>query len=510
MNNFFRETSSTVSLTGQGDRGYFDMRLFAFQGLANSDFQPQMATVAPIIDYNKRIALDPAKSWGIGGEIQIDANFTNSSAALASYQATNAVTLDREYGLYSVCRNAAGQPTYTQANCLLRGIGGDYASGTLQLSWQRKYIDPLGEVWTPFAFVRGNVNYLDYNNSGSASFNTATTTDVISNANQSTFLSNNNQVGGYVTPGIGMEWRYPLLSKTPIGDLVFEPIGQIIARPNGQNTNAMVNLDAQSLVFDDSNLFEWNKYSGYDRFETGVRANYGAQFTLDMKDKGSLNAMFGQSAQIAGINGYATPDAANIGIASGLDKPLSDYVSRVSYSPSSTYTFVAKARFDNETWSVRRLDATATAHFGALSGSIQYANYQSQPAIGYLERREGLQVSTRYDMTKNYFTSAFINFDLGRHYYNTSGVLAVPAPVYAIAGWGVGGGYHDDCTTFTMTYKDVISDDYGTPAVYTRNKTLLLSLELRTLGEVKSSVALSPSAVQDGIRDTSMFSSLQP
>ena len=102
--NFFRETSSTVYLTGQGDRGYFDLRGFAFQGMANSDLQPQLANVAPILDYNKTIDLSPDKTLGIGGQIEIDANFTSSSAALASYQATNAISLDRAYGLYPVCQ----------------------------------------------------------------------------------------------------------------------------------------------------------------------------------------------------------------------------------------------------------------------------------------------------------------------------------------------------------------------------------------------------------------------
>ena len=35
--NVFSETASTVYLNGQGDRGYFDLRGFSFQGLANFD-----------------------------------------------------------------------------------------------------------------------------------------------------------------------------------------------------------------------------------------------------------------------------------------------------------------------------------------------------------------------------------------------------------------------------------------------------------------------------------------
>ena len=34
-------------------------------------------------------------------------------------------------------------------------------------------------------------------------------------------------------------------------------------------------MDARSLVFDDTNLFELDKHSGWDRIETDTRANVG-------------------------------------------------------------------------------------------------------------------------------------------------------------------------------------------------------------------------------------------
>ncbi len=169
--NFFRENSSTAYITGQGDRGYFDLRGYSFQGLANTDLQPQLAAVWPILDYNKMISLDPANTWGIGGEIEIDVNFTRSSAGLASYQQIGSYQFDVQYGMYAVCRNPSTMTAlYTKQNCLLRGIGGEYDSGTLQVSWKRKYIDPLGEVWTPFTFARANLNYLNANVNGAAVF----------------------------------------------------------------------------------------------------------------------------------------------------------------------------------------------------------------------------------------------------------------------------------------------------------------------------------------------------
>ena len=417
--NFFRETASTVFLTGQGDRGYFDLRGVAFQGLANSDLQPQMTNVAPLLDYNKTIDLAPDKTFGIGGQLEIDANFTGSSATLASYQQVGAISLDNVYGLYPVCQTKAGKPDYNPTDCLLRGIGGQYDTATLQVSWQRKVIDPIGEVWTPFAFVRANGNYLSYNTSYSDTFASNGVSDTISNAYQSNFLQNNNQANGFVTPGVGMEWRYPLLSKTPIGNLVIEPIAQVIARPNGQNPNTLVNLDSQSLVFDDSNLFEWNKYSGYDRFETGVRANYGAQFTLDMKQYGTINALArrilsigrAQSLRAAGRRQYrAGVRTRNKGVQLRLaDQLYAEFVLQ----------FVAKAQFDQATWALARFDAAATANYGPLHFSGQFADYEAQPLIGYIYRREGLQFTTRYDMMSALFRD-------GQHQFRPVAALLLP------------------------------------------------------------------------------------
>ena len=98
----------------------------------------------------------------------------------------------------------------------------------------------------------------------------------------------------------------------------------------------------------------------------------------------------GQSYQVAGTNSYATPDAANVGLSSGLDTRLSDYVSALTIVPNPIFSFIAKARFDVDSLAVRRLDLAAIYNFGALTGSVQFANYEAQPVIGYDVRREGL------------------------------------------------------------------------------------------------------------------------
>ena len=42
-----------------------------------------------------------------------------------------------------------------------------------------------------------------------------------------------------------------------------------------------------------------------------------------------------------------------------------------------------------------------------------------------------------------------------------------------------------------LNYSNAVSDNYGFPATYMRNQTLLLTLDLRTLGDLKAPIALS-------------------
>src|ERR1700744_2337807 len=103
------------------------------------------------------------------------------------------------------------------------------------------------------------------------------------------------------------------------------------------------------MTFDTSNLFEVDKFSGWDRVEGGGRANAGVQATTQFDHGGSVTAVFGQSYQLFGLNSFAVQDVTNTGVDSGLATPASDYVSSVSYSPNSTYTFSARSRFDEQT-----------------------------------------------------------------------------------------------------------------------------------------------------------------
>ena len=81
---------------------------------------------------------------------------------------------------------------------------------------------------------------------------------------------------------------------------------QIIGRPDsvGIDQSEIPNEDAKSLVFDDTILFDIDKFSGYDRIETGTRANVGGRYTAQFANGAYIRAVVGESYQLAGQNTF--------------------------------------------------------------------------------------------------------------------------------------------------------------------------------------------------------------
>lgn len=500
--NYFKEAISTVYMTGQGERGYFDLRGYYFRGLSASDLQEQLPIVGPLIDYNKTFDVPPDRTWGIGGQLELDFNFTNVTRDLTAFESIGVRQLDKAYGLYDVCATGPGGLYYPN-NCLIRGMAGNYARMTASASWKRQYIDPIGQVWTPFAFANFNGSWLKLDTAGSLTVvgncaDPLNCSSTIRNISQFNFFGADDSVfRGQILPGAGLEYRFPFIARTEGVSHVVEPIAQIITRPGAIRSRTLVNEDAQSLVFDDTNLFAWSKYSGYDRIEGGTRANYGAQYTATFDRGGYASFMAGQSYQLAGPNSYANPDVANTGLGSGLDTRRSDYIARATFSPNSTYSFVAKARFDVDTFNMRRFDLAAHANWGKVEATLLYANYDAQPLIGYYKPREGFGASTKIKFTENWFVNGSIIVDMSRQTYTTINNNARQAPLFSVAGLGIGAGYTDECTTLAVTYTSILQEN--TLGVQERNNTISLQLQLRTLGDARVRSGLDATRMQDGL-----------
>jgi LPS-assembly protein len=445
------EAISQLYLTGVGNRSFFDARTIYY--LSYSGFQDKVPVIHPVIDYSNVIN-HPI----LGGEVSYKTNFTSLSRETAAFDPIT--TLANTNGL---CTTASADPlARLPSQCLLRGFPGTYTRLTAEAQWRKSFTDPIGQIWTPFAILRAD----------------AINSSVSNQPGVSNFLPVGDTQAVRLMPTVGLEYRYPFINVQPWGTTTLEPIAQVIIRPNETYAGRLPNEDAQSLVFDASNLFAVDKFSGYDRVEGGGRANVGVQATTQFDRGGSVNVLFGQSYQLYGLNSFAVQDPTNTGLDSGLQNTRSDYVARVNYSPNRTYTFSVRSRMDEATLNINRFEAEGRAAFDRWSVSMLYGNYAAQPQLGYLTRREGLLGSASIKVASNWVVSGAARWDLEANKLNQ---------------YIVGAGYVDDCFVLAANYVTSYTYSAGTtPPVLSHG--FMLQIGLRTIAN--SSTTSSSAGLQ--------------
>jgi LPS-assembly protein len=438
------EAVSQLYLTGVGSRSYFDARTIYY--LSYSGNQQQVPVIHPVIDYSNVI-----NSPIFGGEVSYKTNFTSLTRNDAAFDPITTVA-----NTSALCTAASADPLARMpAQCLLRGVPGTYTRATAEAEWRRSFTDSAGEIWTPFAIVRAD----------------AINADISNQPGVSNFLPTGNSDALRLMPTVGLEYRYPFINVQPWGTTTVEPIAQVIIRPNEPYAGKLPNEDAQSMVFDASNLFSVDKFSGYDRVEGGGRANVGVQATTQFDQGGSVKALFGQSYQLFGLNSFAVADVTNTGVDSGLQNTRSDYVSSFSYSPNRTYTFSVRSRFDEQTLNINRFEAEGRAAFDRWSVSLLYGDYAAQPELGYLTRREGLLGSASVKLAANWVMTGAARWDLEANKLNQ---------------YVIGAGYVDDCFVLAANYVTSFSYSAGTtPPVL--GHAFMLQIGLRTLANSAAS-----------------------
>ena len=436
---FASEGVSQAYLSGTGDRSYFDIRSIYYYGFSEFDNQAQIPIIHPVLDYS-----NVAPQQVLGGELSYKANLTSLSRQEAEF---DAITQSAQAS--GVCSSPTAD-TAIPANCLLRGIPGQYSRFSAEADWRRTLVTDNGQMFTPFFQLRGDVASVSVDNQPGVS----------------NYISTGDSELARAMPAAGVEYRYPFIDVAPWGTQTFEPIAQVIVRPNETDIGKFPNEDAQSLVFDDSNLFQIDKYSGWDRDEGGGRANVGVQYTAQVNRAGSLNVVFGQSYQLFGLNSFSTPDITNTGLESGLDKTVSDYVGRVTYQPNSVYSFTARGRFDEATFTPERLEIETRANFDRWTVQVLYGDYAPQPLIGYLTRREGLLAGASVKVTENWIVLGSARYDIETDRFDQA---------------RLGLGYVDDC--FMLSLNWLSSYTYTTTtAAPVQNNSFMLQFSLRTLG----------------------------
>jgi len=441
--------TSEIYLTGLGDQSYFDLRGQTFQYQSTdpdaSDTQP---FVAPSFDY-ERIEQESL----LGGELKLEMNVASLYRDKGSVNPICTTSLYLADDMDEACRAAmTGRSQYRTDLLRYNALEGDYTRVSTDLAWRDSYTMQSGLVLSPTASVRGDLYTADMHSDGFT--NTF--------GPQGALSIDDSGTRGMATAA--MEARYPYLIETANSSHVIEPIGQIIVRPDEQKIGLLPNEDAQTLVFDTANLFSLDKFAGYDRIEGGSRANVGVKYAGTFAGGYSLNAVVGQSYHLGGVNSFAQTDLALVGYDSGLETDRSDYVGSIALGTPIGITLGTQARFDEETFDVRRTDVFGTFGSSDASATVTYTNIDAQPIYGSIEDRSQITGAGQLKFAENWTAFGSVGYDIKNQ--------SIVEKTFGI-------GYADECFSLLVSYEDTVNR-------YSResdSSKLMFTIGLRTISD---------------------------
>lgn len=418
----FKGYAFSISQEDYVTNGKFDAPSPPFSPVGSS-LQDKQPFVLPVIDYDYVFA-DPIAD----GELALTGNFTSLTRA--------------ETDAFSV-----------NGNNRFRGVDGTFSRLSLGADWRRTLIDPMGQSFTPFAYIKGDLFWL------------ASADNDVSELTGESFV-------GRMMPAAGLEYRYPFIATFDGGNQILEPVAQIIVRPDEQRIGELPNDDAQSLVFDSTTLFDYDKFSGFDRAEGGTRLNVGLNYRFQLDQGHYLTAMFGRSYHLAGDNSYAVPDLLGAAADSGLASSESDYVGSLYVDTRYGFKVGAHARFDDDDFSVNRLQAQASGRYGPVVSSIAYAFLNAQPDVGIDTPREEVLGSASLQLQENWRVFGSLRYDLENK---------------DLVQDGFGVGYDDEGFSISVSY----GEDRSRNNANTVDRTLFLRVGLRTIGNTQVSTEVA-------------------
>jgi LPS-assembly protein len=450
---------SEIYLVGLHDRNYFDLRGMYFQvqeDRFNSDpnsISEKQPWVLPSFDYSYTPDAPLA-----GGELNID---VNSRTILRDE--LDCIVPDRSSGLPCTV-------DFDERAPLVRGVDGNSTRLTAEAEWKRSFITDGGLVLTPLLAFQADTTYVNQSTESVAAINAmagdpdiGVTADIKSAYYRAMATA-------------GLEVRWPVLFSTTSATHVLEPMAQVFARPDAayEETLGLPNEDAQSFVFDASSLFERDKFSGYDRIEGGSRANIGLRYSGAFGNGWATNALFGQSYQLGGDNPFAAADLVNVGAYSGLDTDTSDYVGLVGFTTPVGLSASTSARFDEQSFEVRRAEVKVGYVGTPVSVTAKYAFIQAQPLYGFSDDRREVTLTAAGRFHENWraFGSGTYDFE--------SGVLVRDS---------IGFAYDDECFTYMMTLSTKRDPNRIESEREPDERSIGFNISFRTLGDFGSSTS---------------------
>jgi LPS-assembly protein len=310
------------------DRNYAALNAYAFQGLRPFDHQDQIPFAVPWAE--TELKSQPGL-WG--------SRFTLDSSLLG---------LTRTGGLDTRRLSTTG-------------------------GWELPWIGGLGDEYRLALSLRGDAYWTDGDPETFSSEGGSSTT-------------------GRVLPRLTADWSWPWIGDTFGVTPVVEPTASFTWTLNDPNWDAIPDEDSQDFEFDDSNLFEPNRFPGIDEVEGGSRLSYGMRFGAYGNSGELLNGLFGQSYRISGEHQEFDPS-------SGVDQALSDYVGRIELVPDPSFRVRYRFRLDQQNLNPTRNEVGAILGPRRLRFDVTYLSLANDPSVDADQSREEVTAGVALGLT---------------------------------------------------------------------------------------------------------------
>ncbi len=395
-------SKSQVYVTGLWDRNYVSAQALHFAALSNDVDADSLPTALPYIN-GEHYFDQPI----MGGELSLN------------------------WSAYAISRDDSSTP-FSEAS-----HGTMQSRATADLRWKSRLISDGGVLLTPFANLRSDFYVTD---------NLA---DPLAPGGE-----RSQETTARILPAAGFDVRFPLISGHDYGQSIVSPVFQFIASDNEKNADNISNEDAITLNFDQSSLFLEDRFTGYDRFESGVRTNVGLTYTFLGSNGGFVKASAGESFHVAGKNSFVA--------GSGLDGSSSDLVAALTVQPWDNMSLSYQVRAEEDLSAINRQEVFGSLTFDSFAINAGYMRIAAEPAYGRLVEEEWAEADMRLGLTEGWYLFGGARYDIENSF---------------MAKQTLGLEFDCECMNFKMAYS-ATKDDKASAA----DHRVMFSIDLATLG----------------------------
>ena len=442
---------SQIYATRQDKRSYFSASMISVQGLRVVQVDPgtglankfENSGAFPLIGPLVEGRWEP-ESHILGGRLRVQGS---------------GVVLTRSESQF-------GEPPFAYAD--YKGQDGvDSTRGTFQGDWRASVVVGPGVRIEPFAQARGDAYRVSDVFLPASALSVGDTSSI-------------NYSRGLGVAGVDLS--LPIFKALKDGgSIVLEPLAQFASGSNSSRVPIVVardpagnpiyfNEDSTNFELDETNLFDVNKSPGFDLYEGGTRINLGGRATVKFADGRGGSLLVGRSLR--------TKVDPLLPTRAGLDQKASDWIVSATVTPIRGVNAFTRARFDDDTGKLNRIEAGLDASVSRGFGSLRYLR-DNKDTSGF--RQENLDFVGDYKIREHWGVTA-----LGRLSYQDARAFGLPA---SESQWSwtrrdLGVYYKDDCIRIDMIYQN--EDRYTQTSSGLKLKadeSVVLRLTLATLGD---------------------------